>query len=63
MFIATTILFISYIDWKIKSPNLNYFAFTFYYFLEQIYYQTGVLLGCLKHKYFGCYVVKATLTL
>ena len=62
-FLIPAILFISFIDWRIKSPDLNYFSFTFYYLLEQVYYQTGVILGCIKHSYLGCYVVKATLTI
>ncbi|MDD4570880.1 MAG: mycofactocin biosynthesis glycosyltransferase MftF [Clostridia bacterium] len=46
------------VDYKLRKPKLNFFSFCYFYLLEQIYYQTGVAIGCYKHKYIKCYVVK-----
>ena len=45
------------VDYFIKKPNMNFLSFLFFYLLEQIYYQIGVLLGCFQHHYFCCYRV------
>lgn len=48
----------SVVDYKIKKPNLNYFQFSFFYLSEQLYYQIGVFIGCVRHKYLKSYLVK-----
>ncbi len=44
-------------DYFIKKPALLYPVFLFYYLLEHLVYQAGVLAGCFKHKYFGSYLL------
>ncbi len=48
----------SIVDYRVKKPNLDWFSFTYFYWLEQIYYQAGVFAGCCRRKYFRCYLVK-----
>lgn len=48
----------SLVDYKVKKPRLNYPQFLFFYLLEQIYYQIGVLVGCFRHKYIKSYLIK-----
>ena len=44
-------------DYAVKRPALFYPAFLFYYLLEHLAYQVGVLMGCFKYGYFGSYLV------
>lgn len=49
------------VDFRVKQPKMNYFSFLFFYLLEQISYQIGVLVGCFQHKYLKSYCVKLKL--
>lgn len=53
----------SVVDYKVKNPDLNYFKFFFFYLLEQVYYQLGVLIGCFQHKYLKSYLIKLKISL
>ena len=53
----------SVVDYKVKKPNLNYFQFSFFYLLEQVYYQIGVFAGCFQHKYLKSYLVRFKISL
>ncbi|MCL6557240.1 MAG: mycofactocin biosynthesis glycosyltransferase MftF [Firmicutes bacterium] len=54
---SVVIVFISSaVDYKVKKPALSYPVFLFYYILDHLAYQFGVFQGCLKHKYFKCYI-------
>jgi len=44
------------VDFCIRKPNLSYPVFFFIYVLEHCAYQTGVFIGCVKHKYMKCYL-------
>ena len=48
----------SSVDYAIKRPRLGFPAFLFYYVLEHLSYQTGVLAGCLRARSFGSYKVR-----
>ena len=63
LWLMLSLLFIAYVDWKVKAPRLNFFSFTYFYTLEQLFYQTGVFLGCLKHRFLRCYAVKIKVTI
>lgn len=59
--LAISIIFIliaSIVDYTIKKPLLFYPIFVYFYVLEHIAYQTGVILGCVKNRYFSCYLPK-----
>lgn len=47
----------SIVDFAVKKPKLFYPVFLFYYLLEQLAYQAGVLIGCFKYGYFGSYIL------
>lgn len=45
----------SAVDFFVKKPRLPYPVFLFFYLLEHLPYQVGVLVGCLKARWFGSY--------
>jgi hypothetical protein len=45
----------SLVDYTVKRPRLIFPVFLFYYFLEHISYQVGVLSGCVKARTFRSY--------
>jgi mycofactocin system glycosyltransferase len=51
------ILWASGVDYAVKKPGLFYPVFLYYYILEHLVYQIGVLAGCFKYRYFGSYVL------
>jgi mycofactocin system glycosyltransferase len=55
-FCAFAILLTSSVDYAVKKPKLLYPVFLFFYLLEHLSYQIGVLWGCLKIGYFGSYI-------
>jgi len=56
------LVYASSADYIIKKPALFYPVFIFFYLLEQLVYQIGVLWECLKKGYFGSYLVKLRIT-
>ena len=50
IFIAATV------DYIIKKPSLFFPIFVCFYVLEHLAYQIGVILGCIKNRYFSCYL-------
>ena len=53
---AAVILIASTVDYTIKKPRMFFPIFLFFYVLEHLAYQIGVILGCIKNRYFGCYL-------
>ena len=53
---------VSLVDYRIKKPLLPFPVFLFYYLLEHSFYQAGVFAGCLKHRYFRCYLPQLRVT-
>ncbi len=53
LFFIVLHLISSLTDFFLKKPSLNVFIFIFYYSLDQLSYQMGVLSGCLKYKSFN----------
>jgi mycofactocin glycosyltransferase len=51
------LLWAGLVDFITKKPALFYPVFLFYYLLEQLAYQVGVLIGCVKYRYFGSYLL------
>ncbi len=51
------LVYASAADYLIKRPVLFYPVFLFFYLMEHLAYQAGVLWGCLKKGYFGSYWV------
>jgi len=41
-----------FVEYVIKKPRLNFFAFIFYFSLEQLSYQSGVWWGCVRNLSF-----------
>jgi len=56
VFCAIILALSSVVDYRVKKPDLFYPAFLFYYILEHSAYQSGVLTGCIKRRYFKCYL-------
>jgi cellulose synthase/poly-beta-1,6-N-acetylglucosamine synthase-like glycosyltransferase len=54
---ALGVFWTSGVDYAVKKPALFYPVFLFYYLLEHLVYQAGVLLGCFKYRYFGSYIL------
>ncbi len=54
---GTALLYASAVDYLLKRPALFYPVFLFFYLLEHLVYQVGVFWGCLKHGYFGSYLL------
>ncbi len=50
------VLLCSGVDYCVKKPKLNYPVFLLIYVLEHCAYQTGVFIGCIKHRYLKCYI-------
>jgi mycofactocin system glycosyltransferase len=46
------------VDYSAKRPRLALPVFLFYYILDHISYQLGVLAGCLRARNFGSYLVR-----
>jgi mycofactocin system glycosyltransferase len=57
IFVGVGIIFTSIVDYCAKKPALLYPVFLFFYLLEHLAYQIGVFWGCLKHRYFGSYLL------
>jgi cellulose synthase/poly-beta-1,6-N-acetylglucosamine synthase-like glycosyltransferase len=53
---GAALLLTSFVDYRIKKPELFYPVFLYFYTLEHLAYQTGVFWGCLKLKHFGAYI-------
>ncbi|MCL1976413.1 MAG: mycofactocin biosynthesis glycosyltransferase MftF [Firmicutes bacterium] len=58
LLLLAALFFSSYVEWRIKNPRLPYTAFLFYYILEQLFYQAGVIWGGVKHGYFRFYLLR-----
>jgi mycofactocin glycosyltransferase len=54
---ALGLLWAAAVDFVTKKPALFFPVFLFYYLVEQLAYQVGVLAGCFKYGYFGSYLV------
>ena len=54
---GVAIIYTSITDYAVKKPRVFYVVFLFYYLLEHIVYQAGVFWGCVKHGYFGSYLI------
>jgi mycofactocin glycosyltransferase len=48
------------VDYSAERPRLSFPPFFFYYILDHISYQLGVLTGCLRAKSFRTYLVRHT---
>jgi mycofactocin system glycosyltransferase len=55
-FLLFLLIFSAVVDFSIKRPKINFFSFLFFYTLDQLAYQTGVLWGCIREKNFMSYV-------
>jgi len=51
------IIYASVTDYTVKKPKLFYPVFLYFYLLEHLAYQVGVFWGCVKHRYFGSYLL------
>ena len=56
LFGGLALLFTSGVDFRVKKPRLTYPVFLFFYTLEHLAYQIGVLWGCLRLRYFRSYL-------
>jgi mycofactocin system glycosyltransferase len=52
------LLLAAFVDYSAKRPRLSFPAFFFYYVLDHISYQLGVLAGCLRARSFRTYRVR-----
>jgi mycofactocin glycosyltransferase len=52
------LIFTAFADYSAKRPRLPFPPFIFYYILDHISYQLGVLAGCLRAKSFRSYMVR-----
>jgi ABC-type multidrug transport system permease subunit len=48
----------AFVDYSAKRPSLAFPVFLFYYVLDHISYQLGVLIGCLRARSFLTYRVR-----
>jgi mycofactocin system glycosyltransferase len=55
---ALMLVYASVADYFVKKPHMKFHLFLFFYLLEHLFYQAGVFWGCLKQKYFRCYLLK-----
>jgi cellulose synthase/poly-beta-1,6-N-acetylglucosamine synthase-like glycosyltransferase len=46
------------VDYSVKRPRLAFPAFLFYYVLDHLSYQLGVLTGCLRARSFRSYLLR-----
>jgi len=44
--------------WLVKKPTLSFGPFAFFFFLEQIAYQFGVIKGCFRCKNWRPFLIK-----
>lgn len=51
------IIYASVTDYIVKKPKLFYPVFLYFYLMEHLVYQVGVFWGCVKHGYFGSYLL------
>ena len=56
VFLLFLLVFSAIVDFSIKRPAIHFFSFLFFYTLDQLTYQTGVLWGCIKRENFMTYV-------
>jgi mycofactocin system glycosyltransferase len=49
------LLVASSVDYTVKRPALSWPSFLFYYALDHMSYQAGVLIGCVRARTFGSY--------
>jgi mycofactocin system glycosyltransferase len=52
------LVFTASIDYSAKHPRLSFPAFFFYYSLDHISYQLGVMAGCLRMRSFRSYLLR-----
>jgi mycofactocin glycosyltransferase len=52
------LIFAAFVDYSAKRPRLAFPAFFFYYILDHLYYQHGVLAGCFRARSFRACLVK-----
>lgn len=50
------LLVASMVDYHLKKPQLNFLQFLFYYVLDHMAYQMGVIAGCIHKRTLGSYV-------
>jgi hypothetical protein len=52
------LLISSVVDYWVKRPQLVFPLFLFYYFVDHLSYQLGVIVGCMREKSFGSYSLR-----
>ena len=52
------LIFAAFVDYSAKRPCLAFPSFFFYYVLDHISYQLGVLAGCLRARTFRSYLIR-----
>ena len=53
------LMFAAIVDYSVKRPKLAFPLFLFYYTLDHISYQIGVVLGCVRKRSFRSYRIKS----
>jgi mycofactocin system glycosyltransferase len=56
LFTFSLLIFSALVDFSIRKPKINLFFFLFFYTLDQLAYQTGVLLGCFHKRNLTPYI-------
>lgn len=54
------LIYTASVDYASKRPQLIFPVFLFYYFLDHLAYQLGVMAGCLRERSFRSYLVRHT---
>lgn len=55
LFCALALALSASVDYRVKKPRLNYLSFLWFFALEHLAYQWGVLAGCLRRRTFRSY--------
>jgi mycofactocin system glycosyltransferase len=55
-FLLFLLIFSGSVDFSVRKPRVHYFSFLFFYMLDQLAYQTGVLWGCIVKKNLRSYL-------
>lgn len=56
LFPFVLLIFSALVDFSIRKPKINIFPFLFFYTMDQLAYQTGVLWGCFEKRNFTPYI-------
>ena len=54
---ASAVVYAAGVDYSAKRPRLGFATYLAYYAAEQLAYQTGVIVGCLRERTFRSYLV------